>query len=329
MYRLIRPILFLLPPEWAHHLSLYLLHILPSSFFPKVESEPVELMGLSFPNRVGLAAGLDKNADHICALAKLGFGFIEVGTVTPKAQDGNPKPRLFRFPKQKAIINRMGFNNKGLTHLLSRLQTTNYDGILGVNIGKNKNTPLEKAVDDYLLCLEAVYPYASYVTVNLSSPNTPGLRELQHGVYLDDLLAALKKKQAELEKQTHRKVPLLVKIAPDLSDDELLETANALRHHQIEGIIASNTTLDKTAVGSDEAGGLSGAPLLEQSNQILSQLNQHLKGDIPIIAVGGITSGKAAKEKFQRGAHLVQLYTGLIYQGPTLVSDCIRSHQSA
>lgn len=325
MYQRLRPVLFSLNPECAHHLSLRVLHYLPRFLFPKTKSDPVELMGLQFPNRVGLAAGLDKNADHISALAKLGFGFIEVGTVTPRAQDGNPKPRLFRFPKHNALINRMGFNNKGLAHLVSRLQKVKFQGVLGVNIGKNKDTPLEQAEQDYLQCLEAVFPYADYVTVNLSSPNTPGLRELQHGAYLDNLLSVLKQKQQALQAEYERSVPLLVKIAPDLTTAELSETANALLAHQIEGVIATNTTIDKSAVGSEEAGGLSGQPLLAKSNAILSELHQLLQGKMPIIAVGGIQSPKDAAEKKALGADLVQVYTGLIFQGPGLVPACARA----
>jgi len=283
----------------------------------------VLLWGLRFPNPVGLAAGLDKNADYIDVLGNLGFGFIEVGTVTPLPQDGNSQPRLFRLADDLAIINRMGFNNKGVDHVVEQLKKRKWHGIAGVNIGKNRATPVEKAVDDYLVCLRKVYPVADYVVVNLSSPNTPGLRNLQFGEQLDALLAALKAAQAQLQADHKKRVPLLVKIAPDLTEDEVSAMAAAFQKHRIEGVIATNTTLDRPGVEDslhgNEAGGLSGLPLRRRSTRVLKWLVQALGPDFPVIGVGGIMWTADANEKFKAGAKLVQIYTGFIYEGPALI----------
>ena len=286
-------------------------------------------MGLDFPNPVGLAAGLDKNADHIEALAALGFGFIEVGTLTPRPQPGNPKPRLFRLEPEQAIINRMGFNNKGIDHALASIAKSKYKGILGVNIGKNFDTPVENAADDYLECMRKCYSVASYIVVNLSSPNTPGLRSLQFGEELKKLLALLKAEQALLAEKYNRIVPLAVKIAPDLTNEEIGLIADAFLEFEIDAVIATNTSLDRDAVSNSayrrEAGGLSGAPIVKQSTYIIAQLSKALDGKIPIIGVGGITSGKDAADKIAAGASLVQVYSGFIYKGPKLIQDAIEA----
>ncbi|MFZ2314314.1 MAG: quinone-dependent dihydroorotate dehydrogenase [Gammaproteobacteria bacterium] len=321
MYSLLKYILFKLNPETAHQLSLILLSIAHrlglTHFFKTPINNPIMLMGISFPNKIGLAAGLDKNADYLSALASLGFGFIEVGTITPKPQAGNPKPRLFRLIKEKALINRMGFNNKGMDYVANRLEKTNYQGILGINIGKNKDTPPEKAVDDYIACFRKLWKYASYVTINISSPNTPGLRDLHQIDALTTLLSTLKKEQLAVASQKY--VPLVVKISPDLSEEALADTAAVLLEQKIDGVIATNTTLDKSAVSgsvfASEAGGLSGAPLKTSSTKVVEKLNHLLKGSIPIIASGGIMDNQAIEEKYQAGASLVQVYTGLIYNG--------------
>lgn len=284
-------------------------------------------MGLDFPNAVGLAAGLDKNADHIDALAALGFGFLEVGTLTPRPQPGNPKPRLFRLAPERAIINRMGFNNKGIDHALAAIARSAYRGILGINIGKNFDTPVEQAAQDYLICMRKCYSVASYIVVNLSSPNTPGLRSLQFGDELQKLLGVLKNEQDILAAQHGRKVPLVVKIAPDLSDDEIRLIAQALLSNAVEGVIATNTTLDRSQVQSssfrEQAGGLSGAPLVDKSTHVIRVLHEALQGSIPIIGVGGIMSGEDAQAKIAAGASLVQLYTGFIYRGPALIGEAL------
>jgi dihydroorotate dehydrogenase len=286
-------------------------------------------MGLRFPNRVGLGAGLDKNGTAIDGLSRLGFGFLEVGTVTPRAQPGNPKPRLFRLPEHEAIINRMGFNNGGIDALRERLTHVRYRGILGINIGKNFDTPIEHAVDDYLICLDKAYPLASYVTVNISSPNTKNLRQLQGASELDALLAALKSRQTELAEQHGKYVPLALKIAPDLDAGQITNIADALRRHRIDAVIATNTTLGREGVESSplatEAGGLSGSPLFEKSTAVIRSLAHALGGELPIIAAGGITSGERARAKLDAGAALVQIYSGLIYQGPRLVAECIEA----
>jgi dihydroorotate dehydrogenase len=282
-------------------------------------------MGIDFPNPVGLAAGLDKNGDYIDALAALGFGFIEIGTITPRPQAGNPQPRLFRIPEAHAIINRMGFNNLGVDHLVSQVQKAKFKGVLGINIGKNFDTPVENAADDYVHCLEKVYDYASYVAVNISSPNTQGLRSLQTGSAFADLLQQLKQTQARLAEQYGHYVPLAVKIAPDLQDEDIEYIAEQLVQHQIDGVIATNTTITRTGIeGLDlaaETGGLSGKPLKALSSYTLSRLAQALAGRIPIIGVGGISEGSDAAEKIMAGASLVQVYTGFIYQGAQLIED--------
>jgi len=331
-YALVRPLLFSLDAEHAHELTLRLLAIgdslgiLPS---PPALGKPIEVMGLEFPNRVGLAAGLDKNGTAIDGLSRLGFGFLEVGTVTPRPQPGNPKPRLFRLPEHEAIINRMGFNNAGIDALRERLALVRYRGILGINIGKNFDTPIEQAVDDYLVCLDKAYALASYITVNISSPNTKNLRQLQGASELDALLGALKARQAALADTHGKYVPLALKIAPDLDSGQIADIADALRRHRIEAVIATNTTLGRDGVESSplaaEAGGLSGSPLFEKSTAVIRSLAQALAGELPIIAAGGITSGKRARAKLDAGAALVQIYSGLIYRGPQLVAECIEA----
>ncbi|MDM7323112.1 MAG: quinone-dependent dihydroorotate dehydrogenase, partial [Gammaproteobacteria bacterium] len=320
-YDLVRRALFLLPPEMAHEVALEGMRLLlrgPLAAWmrSRVPNSPHEVMGLTFPNPVGLAAGLDKNARYIDALGSLGFGFVEVGTVTPRPQPGNPKPRLFRLPKARAIINRMGFNNLGVEQFIANVEASRFTqqgGILGLNIGKNFDTPVEKAADDYLFCLRRVYPHASYVTVNISSPNTAGLRTLQHGNAFDELLARLKAEQARLAEQHSRYVPLVVKVAPDLTPEEVITIADALRRHRIDGLIATNTTLSREGVEglphADEKGGLSGAPVFACSTAIVRQFSKALGGELPIIAAGGILSGADAQAKIDAGASLVQIYT--------------------
>jgi len=285
------------------------------------------VMDIDFPNAVGLAAGLDKDGAHIKALGELGFGFLEIGTVTPRPQPGNPKPRLFRLPNAEAIINRMGFNNRGVDNLVRNVKMSGYKGILGINIGKNKDTPNEQAVDDYLTCLEKVYARASYVTVNISSPNTQNLRELQKDEALDALLSAVKLRQSELAQQHGRYVPIALKIAPDLDEAQIAAIAALLMMHRIDAVIATNTTVARDAVASlpnaGETGGLSGKPVREASTRVVTTLARHLKNEVPIIGVGGILSATDAQEKIQAGASLVQLYSGLIYRGPQLVRECV------
>lgn len=333
MYSLAKPFLFQCDAERAHELSLAALaktqHTPLAALYRRpLISNPVELMGLTFANPVGLAAGLDKDGDCIDAFAALGFGFIEIGTVTPRAQEGNEKPRLFRIKEADAIINRMGFNNKGIDNLVENVKQSRYKGVLGINIGKNKDTPLEQGKDDYLICMEKAYAHASYITVNISSPNTPGLRSLQYGEALDDLLAGLKEKQQQLAKQYHKQVPLLVKIAPDLSMAELEQVADSLVRFNIDGVIATNTTLDRDLVfdlpHAYEAGGLSGRPVQHKSTQVIQALSGYLNGQLPIIGVGGIDSLTAGREKMAAGASLVQVYSGFIYQGPALVQTLAR-----
>ena len=331
-YSLIRTALFIVDPETAHEHTLNGLRIwgrLPSftaSKDARFVKDPVSLMGLTFPNRVGLAAGLDKNAIAVDGLSKLGFGSIEVGTLTPLPQAGNSKPRLFRLKEQEAIINRMGFNNGGIDAAIERIQRQRYRGILGINIGKNANTPIERATDDYLIGLEKAYPFASYITVNISSPNTKNLRQLQGESELDGLLGALKQRQAELTQRHGRYVPLVLKIAPDLEPLQLTQISDALKRHQIDGVIATNTTLGRAGVENsvlcNEVGGLSGRPVFEKSTAVVKALSEALKGEVPIIAAGGIFSGADAQAKIEAGASLIQLYTGLIYQGPALVREC-------
>jgi dihydroorotate dehydrogenase len=329
-YALIRPFLFALDAERAHELTLGLLAAGGAlGFAPRLpaRNNPAQVMGLDFPNRVGLAAGLDKNGTAIDGLDHLGFGFLEVGTVTPRPQPGNPKPRLFRLPAQEAIINRMGFNNAGIDTLLQNVARARYRGILGINIGKNFDTPIERAVDDYLICLDKAYALASYITVNISSPNTKNLRQLQGASELDALLGTLKARQTELADRHGKYVPLALKIAPDLDAGQIVNIADALRRHRIDGVIATNTTLGREGVETSplatETGGLSGGPLFDKSTELVRSLAQALAGELPIIAAGGITSGKRARAKLDAGAKLVQLYTGLIYRGPTLVAECV------
>ncbi len=337
MYKLIQKVLFCLPAEASHTLTLPLLDVAHRtgllSLIRKrpLAPRPVSVMGLTFPNPVGLAAGLDKNADHIDALAALGFGFIEVGTLTPRPQPGNPKPRLFRLRSERAIINRMGFNNKGIDHALAQIAKSRYAGILGINIGKNADTPVERAAEDYLICMRKCYQAASYIVVNLSSPNTPGLRSLQFGEDLHRLLALLKEEQRTLTGVHGKKVPLVVKIAPDLQDEEIEMIAQALVTYALDGVIATNTTLDRARVQSsvyrDQKGGLSGAPLTEKSTHVVQVLHRALQGRLPIIGVGGIMSGQDAKAKADAGAALVQLYSGFIYVGPALIRDAVSALQ--
>jgi dihydroorotate dehydrogenase len=331
MYSLLRPLLFNLNPETAHHLTLdalqvsYRLGLLPL-VSKQASPDPRSVMGLSFPNPVGLAAGLDKNGAYIDALGALGFGSIEIGTVTPRPQPGNPKPRLFRLPEANAIINRMGFNNLGVDVLLQNVQRSSYRGILGINIGKNFDTPIERAADDYLIGLRKVYQYASYVAINISSPNTKNLRQLQGGDELDALLSQLKAEQGQLAQQHGKYVPLALKIAPDLDSEQIQQIASLLMRHRIDGVIATNTTLSRESVQHlplhAEAGGLSGAPVRDKSTAVIRQLAAALQGTLPIIGVGGILSGADAVEKIQAGASLVQVYSGLIYRGTELVAEC-------
>jgi len=330
LYALARPLLFALDPETAHALTLELADA-PLRFgllrVARVRGAPVRAMGLDFPNAVGLAAGLDKNAAHVDALARLGFGFLEVGTVTPRPQPGNPRPRLFRLPAAQALINRMGFNNVGLDGFLENLARASWRGVLGINIGKNSDTPLEQAGDDYAACLERVYARASYVTINVSSPNTQGLRALQGKGPLDALLARLAAMRAPLADRHGRRVPLALKVAPELEPAQVQAIADAVRRHGIDAVIASNTSVSREGVEglahAGEAGGLSGAPIRARATATLAALAAALKGESALIGVGGILRGEHAVEKLAAGATLVQLYTGLIYRGPDLVSECI------
>ncbi|MDH1004774.1 quinone-dependent dihydroorotate dehydrogenase [Acinetobacter junii] len=329
LYSLARPLLFTLAPERAHELTLSMLDKAYKLGFmhQKVANKPVTCMGIEFPNPVGLAAGLDKNGAHIDALAALGFGFIEIGTITPRPQAGNPQPRLFRIPEAKAIINRMGFNNDGVDKLVENVKASKFKGILGINIGKNADTPVEDAVSDYLICLEKVYNYASYITVNISSPNTKNLRSLQSGDALTELLQTLKDRQLKLAEQYNHYVPLVLKVAPDLTIEDINFISTQLLKFKIDGLIVTNTTLGREGVenlpNGNEAGGLSGAPVFEKSTECLRQFSKILDGRMPLIGVGGIVSGDQAVIKQQAGASLIQVYSGLIYTGPTLVKDCV------
>lgn len=331
LYSLARPLLFSFAPERAHELTLSLLksaHKL-GMMRQNVAAKPVMCMGIEFPNPVGLAAGLDKNGAYIDALAGLGFGFIEIGTITPRPQAGNPHPRLFRLPEAKAIINRMGFNNDGVDKLVENVKAAKFKGVLGINIGKNADTPVEKAVDDYLICLEKVYNYASYVTVNISSPNTKNLRSLQSGDALTELLDTLKQRQLELAEEHQHYVPIVLKVAPDLEPEDIEFIAKQLIEFKFDGLIVTNTTLSRDGVEGlvhgDEAGGLSGQPVFEKSTACLAAFAQALQGKIPLIGVGGILAGEHAKAKKDAGASLVQVYSGLIYTGPTLIQDCVNA----
>jgi dihydroorotate dehydrogenase len=336
-YSLVRPLLFAMDAESAHELTLPALKHAQAfrltRFITKPMPDPRQVMGITFPNPVGLAAGLDKDGRYIDGLAALGFGFIEIGTVTPRAQPGNPKPRMFRLPNAHAIINRMGFNNGGVDAFVANVQASRFYqeklGVLGLNIGKNADTPIERAADDYVHCLEKVYPYASYVTVNISSPNTKNLRQLQGASELDDLLSQLKNAQQRLADQHQRYVPITLKIAPDMDSEQIKNIAQSLTRHKIDGVIATNTTITRDAVKGleygEEAGGLSGKPVFELSNQVIRGLKAELGDALPIIGVGGIFSGEDAAAKMQAGASLVQLYSGLIYRGPALVSECAKA----
>ena len=332
-YSLARNALFNLAPERAHDFALaslnklHKLHL--SGFIGACVANPVDVMGLKFDNPVGLAAGLDKNGEYIDALAAMGFGFIEVGTVTPRAQPGNPKPRMFRLTDREALINRLGFNNQGLDAFIANVKRASYRGVLGLNIGKNADTPIEKAVDDYVTCLTGVYPHASYVTVNISSPNTKGLRDLQAAEQLEKLLSTLKSEQKRLAKKHGKHVPLALKIAPDLDLKSIRDIANLTIENNFDAIIATNTTVSRDAVRghalAGESGGLSGKPLFSPSTEVLRELAKTIKGNIPIIGVGGIMTGSDAKAKMNAGASLVQIYTGFIYKGPDLIREAVRA----
>ncbi len=334
LYPILRPILFSLDPEVAHYATLKLLQLADKTGLsvlskPDVKNKPIRIMGLRFKNSVGLAAGLDKNGDYIDALSALGFGFIEIGTVTPRPQPGNPKPRLFRLPEYEAIINRMGFNNLGVDHLLQQVKQTNYKGIIGINIGKNFDTPIKNATEDYLIGLRKSYTLASYITLNISSPNTKNLRQLQQGDDIKNLLHSLKEEQLKLQKIHDRYTPLVVKIAPDLNDDEIIHIANLLMEFNIDGVIATNTTVSRDEVQghihAKEIGGLSGSPVRKRSTYVVAGLASELNSKLPIIAAGGILSGKDAQDKLKAGASLVQIYSGLIYRGPQLIEDILKA----
>ena len=331
-YPFVRKALFQLDPERAHEFTFQQLRRITGTPLAAlvrqhVPVKPVQCMGLTFKNPLGLAAGLDKNGECIDALGAMGFGSIEIGTVTPRPQPGNDKPRLFRLVEAEGLINRMGFNNHGVDHLVENVKKAHFDGILGINIGKNKDTPVEQGKDDYLICMEKVYPYAGYIAINISSPNTPGLRTLQYGEALDDLLSGIKNKQLELQQKHQKYVPVAVKIAPDLLPEELIQVADSLVRHNIDGVIATNTTLDRSLVQGmkhcDETGGLSGRPLQLKSTEIIRMLSAELNGRLPIIGVGGIDSVIAAREKIAAGASLVQIYSGFIFKGPPLIKEIV------
>jgi dihydroorotate dehydrogenase len=331
-YSLLRNLMFRFEAETSHNLGLKGISLaerlkLTQLCVAPMPQVPVHVMGLEFPNPVGLAAGLDKNGDHIDGLAALGFGFLEIGTITPRSQPGNPLPRLFRLSNEQAIINRMGFNNHGVDYLLERVRASNFSGVLGINIGKNVDTPVENALDDYLICLRKVYRDASYITVNLSSPNTPGLRTLQFGDSLKELLSALKEEQAKLAERYGAYKPVTVKIAPDMTPEEVAVVAKTLRENDIDGVIATNTTISRAGVEEsvykDEAGGLSGQPLAQAATQTVKALASELGSTLPIIAAGGIMDAASAQEKLAAGASLVQIYSGFIYRGPALIREIV------
>ncbi len=333
-YSWLRPYLFSLEPECAHNLTFKWLDTLErfnllKYFVPPTQLFPVKVMGLNFPNPVGLSAGLDKDAAHLNALHRLGFGFIEVGTVTPHPQFGNPQPRIFRLPEKQALINRLGFNNQGIPNLVRNIHESQFSGILGINIGKNANTPLHEATQDYARALREVYALANYVTVNISSPNTKNLRDLQGGDALDTLLACLHDTREMLSDEHGFRRPLALKISPDLDNNQIDAIAERLIHHKFDAVIATNTTLKRVGLenqkNAQETGGLSGAPLRETSVHVIERLYKRLGEDLPIIGVGGILTGDDAREKLQAGAKLVQLYTGLIYQGPSLIGECVQA----
>ncbi|CAL4323828.1 Dihydroorotate dehydrogenase (quinone) [Buchnera aphidicola (Protaphis terricola)] len=334
LYYLIRKILFLIDPEKAHKLVLKnmntkIIQQLMKLFFQPIISKPVKCMGLIFPNKIGLAAGIDKNGEYIDIFSKIGFGFIELGTVTLLPQKGNPKPRIFRIPKLEAIINRMGFNNLGIDNLINNLKQSKFEGIIGVNIGKNKCTSIENATDEYLTCIEKIYCYTNYITINISSPNTKNLRNLQFGLLLKNLLKNIKIKQKEMSKKYKKYVPIAIKISPDLSKDEILYISNQLIKFEIDAVIATNSTLDHSSIykikKNQIKGGLSGIPLKNKSNNTIKILYQQLQKKIPIIGVGGIYSLNTAKEKIILGSELIQIYSGLIYHGPKLIRDIIKN----
>ncbi len=332
MYEYLRPLLFALDAETAHRATLYALDVAHRSglghFIARPPAElPVSAFGINFPNPVGLAAGLDKNAEHLDALGALGFGFVEVGTVTPRPQAGNDKPRMFRLPRHEAIINRLGFNNAGVDALVRNVQESGYRGVLGINIGKNKDTPNERAVDDYLFCLERVYAHASYITVNISSPNTQGLRDLQEEATLRRFIGTLRETQERLGSQQGKRKPMLLKIAPDLGETELDAIAEVLLAAGVDGVICSNTTIDHSAVADDpqsaETGGLSGKPLFARSTAVLRGMHARLQGRVGLVGVGGTLEGGDAVEKLDAGAALVQIYSGMVYRGPRLIGECV------
>ncbi|MFA6301734.1 MAG: quinone-dependent dihydroorotate dehydrogenase [Legionella sp.] len=329
MYSLLRPLLFKLDPELAHDVTLTALDYIPRFCFKQPEGKSLTVMGLQFAHPIGLAAGLDKNGDHLDALSKLGFAFIELGTITPKPQAGNPKPRLFRLPEAQAIINRMGFNNKGVDALVANVQKAQYQGILGINIGKNKDTPLDKAADDYLICMQKVYAHASYITINISSPNTPDLRQLQQAEYFADLLGQISQEQKRLADIHKREVPLAVKISPDETPETLKNMTEIIIKNGVQALIATNTTSSRPGVnnipGSEETGGLSGRPLQDMSTNCLQLLKSYVGDAVSLIGVGGIDSPEVAQQKINAGACLLQVYTGLIYKGPELVHQLVRA----
>jgi len=334
LYALARPVLFSLDPENAHTLTMKSLKYAAvfgvTGLLPKPKDDPRTVMGITFPNPVGLAAGLDKDGSYIDGVAGMGFGFIEVGTVTPRAQPGNPRPRMFRLTAAQALINRMGFNNKGVDTLVANVQKSDFyqqkKGVLGLNIGKNADTPIERAADDYVICLQKVYPFADYVAVNISSPNTKDLRQLQGASELDALLGAVKAEQLRLADKHKRYVPIAVKIAPDIDNEQIKTISDALLRHKMDGVIATNTTITRDAVKgmqhAEQAGGLSGGPVTEMSTHVIRALKAELGDALPIIGVGGIMRGEDAKAKIAAGADLIQLYTGLVYSGPALVREC-------
>ncbi|MDO7083439.1 quinone-dependent dihydroorotate dehydrogenase [Pseudocolwellia sp. AS88] len=333
-YSAIRKVFFKFDAETIHEMTIKALKStgttpLRALYCQNVPSKPVTVMGIDFPNPIGLAAGLDKNGECIPAFGAMGFGFVEVGTVTPRPQPGNEKPRIFRLPEANAVINRMGFNNKGVDYLVDQVRKAQFKGVLGINIGKNKDTPEENAKDDYIHCMQKVYNFASYITINISSPNTPGLRSLQYGDALNELLSSLKAEQTILAEKHGKYVPLAVKIAPDLTEPEVESIAECLIANNIDGVIATNTTLSREGVEGlehgEEMGGLSGAPVKEKSTQVIKLLAKALDNKLPIIGVGGISNGADAKEKIDAGAKLVQVYTGFIYQGPDLIKDVVKA----
>jgi len=337
MYQLFRQGIFQMDAEKAHNFTIQCLKLAGHPLFQSIlkslihppKGFPKTVMGVNFPNPIGLAAGADKNGDAIDGFGTLGFGFLEVGTVTPVAQDGNTKPRQFRLIEAEGIINRNGFNNNGIDYLIENVKNARYKGVIGINIGKNKFTPLEQGKDDYIFCLNKAYNYAGYITVNISSPNTPDLRQLQYGDYFDDLLRSIKDRQAILANQYNKYVPIAVKIAPDLTESELVQIADTLVRHKMDGVIATNTTISRDTVmgmkNAEQQGGLSGKPLQHKSTEIIKRLHQELKGQIPIIGSGGIDGLQNAQEKIEAGAELLQVYSGLIYHGPKLVKELVKN----